>query len=96
MFRALVGKGGGKTETLEGRCPVAQPKYIITYTTDTAERLDDDFVAIEIQAHNDSDANVILENIERFFGAVTITIEEVEVIKRKRKLVNSDRRKGAR
>lgn len=68
------------------------PKFIVTYTTDHAENLDDDFAIIQIHAHNQKEVDLIINNIERMFKGVTIQCEESTQAKSKRKRVNSDKR----
>ncbi len=64
---------------------MAKPKYIVTYTQTSTENLDDDFVVLEIRAHNQRDAEIIMSNIETMFDGTTITIEQEEVKKRVRR-----------
>jgi hypothetical protein len=68
-------------------------RFRITYTCDEVHNLDDDFLLLEIEAHNQGDADLIVSNIERFFNGVTIFCEEEEPPKKKRRECNSDRRK---
>lgn len=50
--------------------------YTITYTSQKARELDDDFVMLCIEAHSYDDAMQIVQNIERYFDGVTITCQE--------------------
>ncbi len=64
---------------------MAKPKYIVTYTQNVSENLDDDFTVLEIRAHSQKDAELIMSNIERLFDGITITIEQEEEKKRVRR-----------
>jgi hypothetical protein len=68
-------------------------KFTITYTSDKAQSLEDDFILVNIEAHSYEDAMTIVENIERSFKGVTVTCEEHARKKKRRRSVNSDRRK---
>lgn len=66
--------------------------YIITYTSDKMEALDDDFFIVKIVAHNQKDVDIIINNVERYFDGVVVTLEQEEPKTKKRRNINSDRR----
>lgn len=67
--------------------------YIISYTDSHVEALEEDFVLLEIMAHNYEDAMIIVANMERYFDGVTIECVEEEKKQTHRKRGNSDKRK---
>lgn len=69
------------------------PKYTVTYTTDKAQHLDDDFFLIEILAHTQKEAELIINNVERMFNGVTVQCEEHVPPRKRKDKTNSDRRK---
>ncbi len=75
---------------------MSHKNFIVTYTTQHGkEYLGDDFVVVEILTHNEYDANIVMDNIEKIFDGVVIECAEEEHPrqKNKKRKVNSDRRK---
>lgn len=67
-------------------------RHLVMYTSDQLAALSDEFDLQSILAYTDREAELIMHNVERFFGGTTICCEKQERPRRTRKKENSDRR----